>query len=325
MQQGLVSVIVPIYNAEKYLDQCIASITGQNYRNLEILLVDDGSNDKSYEIAKHWADKDKRIRLLRKENGGVSSARNYGLKNITGDFISFVDSDDTIDNDMIQCMINGFDKEIDIVCCGIKRVREDNVVLTERNISQDKMFSPKEAMSSVLNDTAIYMTVYNKLFRAELFLEKNNEILFPVGNLMEEADILPRIFLKCRVVKQIKSAKYNYYVRSMSLTTKPLSKDVYYIYDTVKRYEHELNGMFGDLNDSIKIYKYRSYMYLYRTAVLQKREIDINIYNDIKNYFYSCMRKALFSNLLTGREKLLYIDTFFHFHKLRKIWTGKNN
>ena len=96
----LISVIVPVYNVEEYLDRCIESIVNQTYKNLEILLIDDGSTDNSYNICDKWAKKDNRIKVVHKENGGVSSARNVGLDVATGDYIGFVDSDDYISIDM---------------------------------------------------------------------------------------------------------------------------------------------------------------------------------------------------------------------------------
>ena len=114
-----VSIIVPVYNVEKYLDKCIESIVNQTYRNIEIILVDDGSPDKCPEICNEWAKKDDRIKVIHKENGGLSSARNAALEIAQGDYITFVDSDDWIENDMIQSMLTCAAKnDADIVCCG---------------------------------------------------------------------------------------------------------------------------------------------------------------------------------------------------------------
>ena len=97
---ALISVVVPVYNAEKYLDKCIQSIINQKYSNLEIILVDDGSKDNSLELCKKYAESDKRIKVIHKENEGVSTARNSGIEVASGDFIAFIDSDDYIDENM---------------------------------------------------------------------------------------------------------------------------------------------------------------------------------------------------------------------------------
>ena len=113
-----ISVIVPIYNSEDYIDRCVRSIVEQSYKNIEIILVDDGSTDNSSMMCDEWAKNDKRVKVIHKENGGVSSARNEGLKIAKGDYISFVDSDDYIDKKMIEKMLNQMEKgNTDLVIC----------------------------------------------------------------------------------------------------------------------------------------------------------------------------------------------------------------
>ena len=118
-KQPLISVIVPVYNVENYLPRCLDSIINQTYTNLEILLVDDGATDNSGKLCDEYAQKDNRIRVFHKENGGVSSARNMGLDNATGEYIAFVDSDDYIDKCMYEIMLNSsVQNNADIVVCG---------------------------------------------------------------------------------------------------------------------------------------------------------------------------------------------------------------
>ena len=115
---NLISVIVPVYNVEKYLSRCLDSIINQTYKNLEIILIDDGSPDNSGKICDEYAKQDSRIKVIHKENGGVSSARNVGLENATGDYITFVDSDDWIEVDMYECMLaQNQDVNYDIIKC----------------------------------------------------------------------------------------------------------------------------------------------------------------------------------------------------------------
>ena len=116
MDNPLISVIVPVYNVEKYLDRCVESIVNQTYTNLEIILVDDGSPDNCPAMCDAWAERDNRIKVIHKENGGVSSARNIGIKAATGDYISFVDSDDYISALMFETLYSNFDLDIDLVC-----------------------------------------------------------------------------------------------------------------------------------------------------------------------------------------------------------------
>ena len=122
MNKPLISVIVPVYKVEKYLERCVKSICAQTYQNLEIVLVDDGSPDQCGEMCDMFAKQDSRIRVVHKENGGLSDARNAGLDVMTGDYVGFVDSDDWIEPDMYQVLYERLIKEkAEISCCGMKR------------------------------------------------------------------------------------------------------------------------------------------------------------------------------------------------------------
>ena len=137
MLNPLISVVVPIYNVDKYLDRCVESIIKQTYTNLEIILVDDGSSDNSPQICDNWNVKDKRIKVIHKENGGLSDARNVGLSFATGEIISFIDSDDWIEHEMFEKMLNRKKKDnSDIVSCGVKWVKEDGSLIRNHNLSK---------------------------------------------------------------------------------------------------------------------------------------------------------------------------------------------
>ena len=126
MNEDLISIIVPVYNVEKYLHRCVSSILQQTYSKFEVILVDDGSKDASGRICDVFASKDERVRVIHKENGGLSSARNAGLDIANGKYIGFVDSDDYIENDMYEIMYNALIKNnVDIACVGIYRDDEE--------------------------------------------------------------------------------------------------------------------------------------------------------------------------------------------------------
>ena len=129
-QTPLISVIVPIYHVEQYLTRCVESLVNQTYSNFEIILVDDGSPDNCPKMCDDWAKKNSRIKVIHKENGGLSDARNAGMQIANGDVISFIDSDDWIDPKFFEVMLNVMqDDESDIVSCGVKWVDEDGVLL----------------------------------------------------------------------------------------------------------------------------------------------------------------------------------------------------
>ncbi len=133
MVPDLISVIIPIYKCEAYLDRCVRSVALQTYRNLEILLVDDGSLDRCRAICDEWAERDARIRVIHKENGGLSDARNASLEASSGTYIAFVDGDDSISPDMLQRLYDTLRKErADMSLCSFRYVGEDGSVLTQR-------------------------------------------------------------------------------------------------------------------------------------------------------------------------------------------------
>lgn len=180
--KALISVIVPVYNVEKYLDQCVESIATQSYTNLEIILVDDGSTDCSGMICDKWSNKDARIQVLHKKNGGLSDARNAGIEIATGIYYMFIDSDDTIAVDTIQLMYEAIVSDnCEIAVC--------NMVRTYENDEQEPFYAPVHA-KTVLADNKRFETlrqpsVCNKMFRASLF----KEVRFPKGRYYEDTFI----------------------------------------------------------------------------------------------------------------------------------------
>lgn len=141
-EQPLISVIVPVYKVEAYLDPCVESIVNQTYRNLEIILVDDGSPDRCPEMCDAWAAKDSRIKVVHKKNGGASDARNAGLDVFLGDYVTFVDADDLVASDMVEVLFKGcVDNGADVSMCALQNFSENAPCLDGRNSSAEKILS----------------------------------------------------------------------------------------------------------------------------------------------------------------------------------------
>ena len=168
MNQPLISVIVPIYKVEEYLDRCVESIVNQTYKSLEIILVDDGSPDNCPQMCDSWAGKDNRIKVVHKENGGLSDARNAGMPFATGEIISFIDSDDWIEFDMFEKMLNRMQADnSDMVSCGVKWVEEDGSLIRDVT-SEDEVLDTTVAMKTLLNDSKLKQHVWNKIYKHNL-------------------------------------------------------------------------------------------------------------------------------------------------------------
>lgn len=179
----LISVIVPTYNTELYIDRCVQSIVDQTYRNLEIILVDDGSPDNCPSICDAWARKDSRIKVIHKKNGGLSDARNAGMAIATGELIGFVDSDDWISPDMYQLLYERMlNDNSDISACGVEMVWEDNTPHRMLTVSGTHVLNPDDAMKAIIQETWLKQPVWYKLYKTELV----QDILFPVGKYHED-------------------------------------------------------------------------------------------------------------------------------------------
>ena len=204
----LISIIVPVYNVEKYIDKCINSIINQTYKNIEIIIVDDGSKDNSGIICDKLKEKDNRIKVIHKENGGLSDARNSGLKIAKGEYIGFVDSDDYIKEDMFETLYNlskKYNSEISII--SYYEIYKEKII-SVRDSKKIEELSKIDAIKELLIDTKIQSYAWNKLFRRNLF----NDIKFPTNKNFEDIATTLLLFEKANKVVLLEDPKY-YYVR----------------------------------------------------------------------------------------------------------------
>lgn len=215
--QPLISVIIPIYKVEDYLKQCIDSVINQSYKHLEIILVDDGSPDNCGKICDEYANKDKRIKVIYKENGGLSDARNAGINVAKGDYIAFVDSDDWIHQEMCEKLITiAIEEEADIVECKFKSVYKREY-MDEDNINQKvKVFNNIEALKNHFYGQDLYRCVWNKIYKRELF----NNIRFPKGIEAEDLHTTYKLFYKAKKIAFTEYIGYYYYIRKDSIMGK---------------------------------------------------------------------------------------------------------
>lgn len=233
--EPLVSIIIPIYKVEKYLDKCIESVVNQTYANLEIILVDDGSPDNCPAICDEWAKKDSRIMVIHKENGGLSSARNSGVAIAKGEWIGFIDSDDYIVPDMYEKMFLAVqESEAELCICGMKWVNEDGSkyenVLTSPIINE--VLTKEVAFSKLVGlDYYYYVTSVNKLYKKELF----EKVIFPEGKLHEDEFTAHLFFNECEKIVCVQDELYFYVQHQNSIMNAAYSikrlDAVYAIYD----------------------------------------------------------------------------------------------
>ena len=215
----LLSVIIPVYNVENYLKKCVNSILNQTFTDYEILLVDDGSTDCSSSICDDLAASDSRIKVFHQINGGLSSARNKGIAESSGKYLSFIDSDDWIDKnmfeDMLSCIIG--DNEIDIVVCGHRVMTESGITEETVVFSENEILDREKATTLILQDDIMPSFAWNKIYRKSLF----NNISFPIGRIYEDTATIYKLFNISKRVYILNKVYYNYLRRSNSICLNP--------------------------------------------------------------------------------------------------------
>lgn len=211
---SLISVIVPIYNVEKYLDKCVDSIINQTYKNLEIILVDDGSPDNCPKMCDDYAKKDSRIKVVHKENGGLSDARNAGMKVATGEYVSFIDSDDYISLDFYETLLQTMiDNDSDIVECSVVKFYENEKFDEYSDDLKVTNYETVDALDGLISENPFKQHVWNKLYKSSVALD----IPYAVGKLNEDEFWTYQVFGKAKKVTRINQTMYYYFQRNGSI------------------------------------------------------------------------------------------------------------
>ena len=280
----MISVIVPVYNVENYLTQCIDSIIGQSYIDLEIILIDDGSTDSSGKICDEYALKDKRIKVIHQNNQGPSVARNRGLEEAEGDWISFIDSDDWIDREMYQKMMESLDKyKADIVLCKHVEVSEQNHI-AKIDAGSIHFFEGYELIKAYIQKNKNYLittSVWDRLYKRELIID----LRFPESMMSEEICFSIQVFCNSKKAIYLDEQLYNYRVnRAGSITSSNY---------TVKRIEDEIFLT----EQAIRYLKERGLREL-------AKELYVNLYLDLSSIYIHSSDKEVRSYIRKYRKNV---------------------
>lgn len=300
---GKISIIVPIYNGENYIDKCIQSILNQTYSNIEVLLINDGSSDNSQKICEEYEKKDNRIKLINKENAGPGSAKNTGINHATGDYIGFIDSDDYIEEDMFEVLYNLMvENEADISMVAFTKVVDGKVMNTINFTGETIIYNKFEAMKELLLDGKIKNYSWNKLFKKELF----EGVRFPEKLKYEDVDITYRLFEKISKLVYKNIPKYYYVQRSDSIVNSNSYENLKdYVIVTKNRYE-SLKNKYEELE------KHNAMGFIVNMLIMYKNAVTYDItelYDDFeKNY-------ELFCELVEKHKK----DCFSEFNDYKRL------
>lgn len=302
-----ISVIVPIYKVENYLNRCLDSLVNQTYKNLEIILVDDGSPDKCPQMCDEWAKKDKRIKVIHKENGGLSSARNAGLDKMTGQYVMFVDSDDYIHKQACEILLNNLEKsDSDISMAGF-------VNFYNSKKSKEKFYNIDKIKSKVYLKDDVYtlifnkkipmiMTAWSKLYKKEIF----DKLRFDEGKLHEDEFILHKVMHQCNKFTYCSLPLYNYFQNNSGITGSTFKIKRLDVLDAMeKRVEFTKINRPNFTDDAIFQY-IKVHILIYYRAYFAK--LDEKIMKDIKqkiDHYYSLGYKNKLINMFYKHPKIL--------------------
>lgn len=281
MDKDLISVIIPVYNVEKYLIRCVDSVINQTYKNLEIILVNDGSTDSSGNLCDELENNDDRIKVIHKENGGLSDARNTGEQESKGEYILFIDSDDYIHIDMIKSLYEQIKSEnADVSICGVMNVYLNSQNPQCNDTEQYFVCDKKEFLKQYLIGERIPGSICNKLLKRSVA----NRLKFPVGKIYEDA--FYHYDLISTAEKFVVNTKpyYYYYHRDGSITTKPFkNKDLSYI-DIYKKYYELILKKYEDLNEEGFFRFAYSYFFILDKMLLEEDYTRLEEYDNVVKF-----------------------------------------
>lgn len=291
----LISVIVPIYKVEQYLEKCLESIVNQTYANLEIILVEDGSPDRCGEICDDYARKDARIRVIHKENGGLSDARNRGMDIMTGEFVTFIDSDDYVRKDYIEKLYEPIGEDTaSISMCDIQPVNERGEYLEEKKESAAVILSGEEVILHELRGKWEFVTAWGKLYPAIIF----ENLRFPLQRVYEDEYVFPEIFLEQERVAYVQSPVYFYLQRDESIMGEGYSAKK--CRDYWDMWHERLLKFEGKRIESCVIQSYLAWnvLYIAMNGKRMPREEQAEFKEDIRRYFWKIFKKPYLSGFL---------------------------
>ncbi|NHC43332.1 glycosyltransferase [Bacillus sp. MM2020_1] len=301
-----ISIIVPVYNIEQLLAKCIDSILAQSFTNFELILVNDGSTDKSAEICNAYANLDNRVRVIHKKNGGTASSRNAGLEVATGKYIGFVDNDDYINKFMFETLYNSASvHSSDIVVCDYLHIDEDQYCDTEKFDSGYKIqhFNNIEALDHIYSSKPTFVYPWNKLYRRFLFKDINYE----VGNLYDDETVAHKLLYLSKKVTYIQTQLYYYVNRKGSMVNTPFHiKKFGRVYALKEREVFFRNKKELKLHQkALKHYMETFFLYYY-TAKSNIQDIDIEL-KKLKHTFDKSLIHLLFHKEIGYKQKLMFI------------------
>lgn len=326
MNNDLISIIVPVYNTSKFLSKCLNSIKKQSYQNIEVLIINDGSTDNSGKICEEFVALDERFKLINKPNGGLSSARNTGINLAKGKYIGFVDSDDSINNEMYKVLYqNALTYNADISICSFYEEYPNGMTKRYEKEKPIEIFNNRTALKLILEDDKLHSFAWNKLFKIELF----SDLRFPEGRIFEDTAFTYLLFEKANKTVKCTEPLYYYFINPLSLSRNfNIKKDIDNFLAFNERYKFILENKMDEIADrcAIKTAKLGlnaidQSLQLSNLTKQQHKEI-LDVISQVKNIKKSILLKGF---VLIDKVKivLIHLDYKLYFKLYRKLKVKK--
>ena len=319
-EDDMISVVVPIYNVEKYIRKCIDSIKKQTYRNIEIILVDDGSPDKCGEICDEYAESDKRIKVIHKRNGGLSDARNVGIDIAKGKYITFVDSDDYVEEDYVMylySLIKKYNTEMSICSYYVEDYKNKRIDLGAKY--QEKALEKIECISRMLCENGFAVSAWAKMYNLELF----QDIRYPVGKLCEDNGTTYKLIEQCDLIAYGNESKYIYIKREDSIMNSKFSKKKLDLIELTDKMAEDLYPKFPELQDVVIKRKIQSRFSIIRQILFSEYdEANIKIAKDLRKEIVKGYGKQFFTNSkLDKRDRVAFVSILLGIKVYKLNWS----
>ena len=315
-RNDLVSVVVPVYNVELYLEKCIKSIIEQTYINLEIILVNDGSTDSSLEICQRLAEIDNRIRIINKSNGGLSDARNKGISNAKGDYVICIDSDDFISREMIEVLIANANKySADVSCCHFTNVYRTSSFPQYSDVNKSGVVGKEEFLEAYLYDSYISSSMCTKMVKRDIA----SKIQYEVGKLYEDAFYHLELVKVADTFAYSTAPLYHYFHRENSITTSKYRKNNMHVIEAYERFYDFVELNYPRITDAAYFKKVYAYFGVLDKIIFVEHFKEREEYVSIRGFFKKNLFKIFSHPKVSFSRKLSLIPFLISVSLYRKI------
>lgn len=314
MNLPLISVILPIYNIEHYLPKCMESLFAQTYKNLEFIMVDDGSSDKCAKLVDDYLKKDDRVVVYHKENGGLSDARNYGIVRAKGEFITCVDPDDFVDCDYVEYLYKILKKYETKMSIAQHRVRYDNGTVKENGTSGDEVLETEKCLKRMLYHDVIDTSAWGKLYHRSLF----ENIKYPKGKIFEDIGTTYLLMMQCEKIAVGYESKYNYIFVRNSIVNRKFSLSKLDLLEMTDKMAKEVMREFPMLENAVlrrQVYaRFSTLNQMLNTTEYEEEKKEIIAY--IKKHSWKIMKDPL----TPRRDRVAIVLLLFSYKLYRFVW-----